>query len=113
MRMWMVPTEIMCRNHLLGEHLEIHMFVGCLKKGKSLKGYIDKGLVEISHILTRHHYLVEEMKRRGYNHKTPIGDYPIDIDNNGNVDIEKSLKDLLSRCENCRERNTALIEQQC
>jgi hypothetical protein len=25
--MWMVDPRIMCRNHLLGEHAEIHMFV--------------------------------------------------------------------------------------
>jgi hypothetical protein len=31
MRMWMVNPRIMCGNHLLGEHLETHMFYGIIK----------------------------------------------------------------------------------
>ena len=34
MRQWYVPAECMCRQHLLGEHCEHHMFVGTLKKGR-------------------------------------------------------------------------------
>lgn len=30
MRMWMVDPKIMCRKHLLGEHLELHMLAGCI-----------------------------------------------------------------------------------
>ncbi len=32
MRTWMVPPQIMCRQHLLGEHNEIHKFVGAVTK---------------------------------------------------------------------------------
>lgn len=44
MRMWMVPPELMCRQHLLGEHVELHMFVGAINKGTSvvtLPGYCE------------------------------------------------------------------------
>ena len=37
MRMWMVDPQIMCRQHLLGEHTEMHMFVGTLKRGPALQ----------------------------------------------------------------------------
>ena len=47
MRMWMVDPRIMCRQHLLGEHVEIHMFVGAISRGKSVKGYLEKGLLEV------------------------------------------------------------------
>ncbi len=30
MRMWMVDTKKLCRQHLLAEHSEMHMFAGAL-----------------------------------------------------------------------------------
>ena len=61
MRMWLVTPKLMCDKHLLGEHVEMHMFVGCLLKGKSIQGYIDKGLVDVSLLTARHGALVKEM----------------------------------------------------
>jgi len=72
MRMWMVNPKIMCRQHLLGEHVEIHMFVGTLSRGKSVKGYLEKGLLEVHNLYWRHEELVEEMKRRGTVHPWTI-----------------------------------------
>ena len=43
MRMWMVPPRKMCRKHLLGEHVEIHMAVATLRLGKSVAGFLEKG----------------------------------------------------------------------
>ena len=105
MRMWMVNPKIMCRNHLLGEHNEIHMFVGTLKRGNKLDGYVHNNCLEFKSLENRHNSLAEEMISRGYNHKSPI-DMPKDIDQsdlviNSEVDKEKSLNDLLSRCKNC------------
>lgn len=99
MRMWMTNPKIMCRQHFLGEHLELHMFVGALNKGTSVQGYLDNGLLEIHNIQSRHDELVEEMKRRGMNHKSPL------VFENGKkagfIDREKSFKDLISRCYVC------------
>lgn len=72
MRMWMVNPKKMCRKHLLGEHVELHMFVGTIKKGISIQGYIDNGLVNPRMIKKRHKELVKEMERRGYNHNSPL-----------------------------------------
>lgn len=102
MRMWMVDPRIMCRKHLMGEHVELHMLVGSLNKQKSVAGFVAKGLIETASIHNRHKTLVAEMERRGYNHKSPLPSFaPVEL---GNVDTDKSLQDLTSRCETCRGR---------
>ena len=72
MRMWMVNPKIMCKNHLLGEHREIHTFIGTLKRNISINGYINNDLLEPISIYNRHEELVREMKRRGYNHNSDL-----------------------------------------
>ena len=98
----MLPPSIMCRKHLLGEHVEMHMLVGTLLKGISVQGYIDNRLVELERIRTRHEELVEEMVARGYNHKSPLPDFP--KVSGGVVDREENLRDLANRCPECRAR---------
>ena len=102
MRQWNIDPKFLCRKHLLGEHVEGHMFIGCIKKGTSLKGYIDKGLVEIHNIKSRHDELSIEMKKRGYNHKTPMEEF--EYKEIGYVNSNENLKELYRRCENCRNR---------
>ena len=72
MRMWMIDPQLMCNKHLLGEHVETHMLEGSLKKGRSLAGFINNGLVDLERLGERHDQLAEEMKDRGMNHKSPI-----------------------------------------
>lgn len=100
MRMWMVDPKILCRQHLLGEHKELHMLAGCVARGKSLRGYLEKGLIQIHSIKCRHEELVEEMQRRGYNHSSPLRDFQ-DY-SAGEVNKEKSIYDLRIRCKNCK-----------
>lgn len=102
MRMWNVPVEKLCRQHLLGEHQETHSFVGCIKKGTSLKGYIDKGLVEVHNIRNRHDLLAEEMLKRGYKHLSPLQEFT--CQDAGYVNSEQNINELHRRCEKCRER---------
>lgn len=99
MRMWNVNPEVLCRKHLFGCHVEMHMFIGSIKKGINLRGYIDKGLVEIHNIKSRHDALAEEMIRRGYKHNSPIDDIP--LWNEGYVNVEENLKELQKRCPVC------------
>jgi hypothetical protein len=103
MRQWNVNPEYLCTQHLLGEHLEQHMFMGCIKKGTSLKGYIDKGLVEIHNITNRHNELVVEMLKRGYKHKSPM-DEILPCREIGSVDSKCNIEELKRRCPKCRER---------
>ena len=100
MRIWDIPASKLCRKHLLGEHVEMHMFAGCLKKGLSLQGYLSNQLVEIHNIKRRHDILAKEMKRRGYNHNSELAPN-INI-NAGFVDSNANLAELRSRCPDCR-----------
>ena len=99
--MWNVPPPLMCRKHLLGEHVETHMFASCLTKGKHLDGYIDKGLVDISLLRNRHDSLAKEMVNRGYSHASPM---LLDWKGPGTVDSEANVKELARRCLECRKR---------
>ncbi len=103
MRMWNVRPELMCRKHLLGEHVEMHMFLGTLSKGKGVEGYVRTGLVEVHNIKARHDELAQEMVRRNYRHNSPMSCSPLLV-RRGFVDIEKSYKELQSRCKECRRR---------
>ena len=104
MRMWMVNPRIMCRQHLLGEHVEIHMFVGTLNRGKTVKGYLEKGLLEVHNMYSRHEELVEEMKRRGYNHCSSMDEKWRTVEKLGTIDQDKNLEELLRRCSRCKRK---------
>lgn len=99
MRMWNVNPIFLCNRHLLGEHLEMHMFIGAIKKGTSIKGYIEKGLVEVHNIIKRHDILAYELLNRNMNHKSPI--QRIELWEEGLVNIEENEKDLFNRCKDC------------
>lgn len=107
--MWNVSPRIMCTKHLLGEHVEMHMFVGCIQKGISLDGYIRNNLVAPMEIERRHNELSEEMTRRGMKHSSPLK--TPDITYLGEkqfhkVDSTSSLLVLLSRCKRCNSGGT-------
>ena len=110
MRMWMVDPQIMCRQHLLGEHVEIHMFIGALSRGKTVKGYLEKGLLEVHSLYARHEELVEEMKQRGYNHSSDIDEKWKSAEKLGVVDRKKNLEELLKRCSRCKRRHSEVTE---
>ena len=103
MRMWKIPPALLCRQHLLGEHNEMHKFVGAIEKKKSIDGYIKKGLVEVHNIQLRHDTLAEEMVRRGYKHYSPMT-FHWDYGKVGRVDAKENLKVLTVRCTECRKR---------
>lgn len=100
MRMWNVNVKKMCNQHLLGEHVECHMFVGTLNKGKSIQGYVDKGLVEIHNIKKRHDELACEMEKRGMKHQSKLPEYKITI--LGKVNPVQNQIELNRRCIECR-----------
>ena len=106
MRQWHVNPSFLCDKHLLGEHVEHHMFCGCLLKNKSLKGYIEKGLVEIHTLISRHNELVLEMNKRGMNHQSPLNESLIEplLKQEGHVNRLANIKELHSRCQKCKEK---------
>lgn len=102
MRMWNVPPQLLCNKHLLGEHLEMHMFAGAIRKGTSIDGYITGGLVETNRINARHDVLAHEMSRRGMMHVSPLPKV-VFKPASGKVNIKKSLRDLAERCVACKD----------
>jgi len=71
MRIWDIDPKRLCRNHLLGEHRELHAIWSILTKNK--KGYSRhpetlrwKG--KLKALFARHQKLVRELEKRCYNH---------------------------------------------
>ena len=118
MRMWMTDPKTMCRKHLLGEHNELHMILGSLKKGIQLSGYVRNNCLELKSLSDRHTAVADEMTARGFNHKSPFPDqqeidalskYLPGLVLQGTVDRDSSTKDLSGRCTVC-EHMRSLIE---
>lgn len=112
-RMWMVNPKLLCRKHLLGEHMDIHKLEQAIRAGVSIKEMLDEQAIQPSARYKRHDELVLEMKSRGYNHKSPLnkgnirGDLHHDLVGRGGicfVDKMKSLRDLIIRCPECAMR---------
>ena len=101
MRMWMVDPRLMCKKHLLGEHVELHMFVGSLLKKKTLTGFFQQGLLEVHSIRSRHKALAEEMRRRGMQHNSPLQKFR--SYKMGKINRRQNKKELACRCRDCRE----------
>ena len=75
MRIWDIRPHRLCRNHLLGEHRELHAIWSVLTKEK--KGYSRhpetlrwKGKLRALYL--RHERLTAEFRKRGYSHHTPL-----------------------------------------
>ena len=101
----MVDPGIMCTRHLLGEHHEIHMFAGAIRRKQSMTGYIENGLLEPRSMKERHDVLVAEMDRRGYNHYSPLEQPDISYlptaEQRTKIDVAAAEKEIRRRCELC------------
>ena len=108
MRIWDIPVEVLCRKHLLGEHNECHSIFNIITKG--LKGFAKHPEVmrwrgKLMALVVRHGDMVEEMQRRGYNHKSPLAMPDGDL---GGIwlheqwqSTEKQIELLRARCPEC------------
>jgi hypothetical protein len=75
MRIWDIEPERLCRQHLLGEHRELHALWVILTEGK--KGFARhpetaRWRGKLKALYKRHQALAAEMERRGYRHHTPL-----------------------------------------
>ena len=77
----------------------MHMFVGCINKNISIKGYIDRGLVEVHNIKQRHSDLAEEMIKRGFRHVSELPSFQESVI--GYVNVSESKDELKWRCKRC------------
>lgn len=95
MRIWDVDPAILCRNHLLGEHRELHGLWNILVEGK--QGYSHhpetvRWQGKLKALYLRHEALVAEMTRRGWNHASPL-----DIQHATGGGVQKHFVDVPER----------------
>lgn len=74
-RIWDVPPAALCRQHLLGEHRELHGLWNILNH--DLAGYANHPETRrwegrLAALYRRHGALVAEMEARGYNHRSAL-----------------------------------------
>ncbi len=75
MRIWDLPPTVLCRNHLLGEHLELHAMWSVIvnnKKGYSKHPETLRWVGKLKALYLKHDEIVKEMKERGYKHKSNL-----------------------------------------
>lgn len=103
MRMWMVPAELLCTKHLVGEHGEIHKHQHKFIKKHKISGRIYPIVqVEPEAMKSRHDELAMHLK----NHKSPyeqpdLSHLPGD-QRYAKADYWYNLFDLCCRCPDCR-----------
>ena len=75
MRIWDVPPSLLCRQHLLGEHRELHGLWRILtedRQGYAITPETRRWRGKLAALYQRHEALTEEMARRGYRHASPL-----------------------------------------
>lgn len=75
MRIWDISPKRLCRNHLLGEHRELHAIWSVIVNDK--KGYAQhpetlRWRGKLKALYGRHEALVVEMSHRGYRYRSPL-----------------------------------------
>lgn len=75
MRVWDVPVAHLCDKHLLAQHLEIHTMYSVITNNK--RGYANHPETKrwrdnIPSLRWMHEITREQMRKRGFNHKSPI-----------------------------------------
>jgi hypothetical protein len=112
MRMWMVDTKILCKQHLMGEYREHFAIAGLMRLKRRFDGYIRNNLVEPTAITNRFKSIREEMLSRGYEPKkefiSPDISYLPEEHRNYKVNVQSSLDDLLGRCPECTKRSKTI-----
>ncbi len=76
MRIWDIPPHKLCRQHLLGEHVELHGIWTIVTEGRE-GGYAHHPEVErwrgkLKALYNKHEEIVEEMLQRSYQHNSPL-----------------------------------------
>jgi hypothetical protein len=75
MRIWDLDPHVLCDQHLLGEHRELHAIWTVLTAGR--KGYANhpetvRWRGRLAALYARHDGQVAEMDRRGFRHASPL-----------------------------------------
>lgn len=108
MRIWDIPPKKLCRQHLLGEHRELHAIWSIHvnnKKGYSLHPETIRWKGKLRALYIIHEEIVKEMKERGYNHNSPLEEKLAIGDDEQRVfveTVEEQMKILTSKKCECK-----------
>lgn len=116
--MWIgVPPSMMCDQHVLGEHKELHQEVGHMKAGNwnTVKGHVRRHQFVPDKVGYRHRMLVETMDRRGMNHDSPIDGWRTSVDTEMVASLMQIVKQVRSQCDmaNVIECNRRDLDDRC
>lgn len=106
MRMWMIPPELLCTQHLVGEHGELHKHHHNFVKKHSIAGRVQPGNVQIEpmSMKARHDELVKYLKNHNSPYTQPdLSHLPIE-QKKAKVDIMQSIEELKNKCDECRNK---------
>lgn len=78
-KIWCAPVNLLDRQRLLGEHVELHIIFNAIRKElQGIKGGWQRHPEtlrfknHLGALYDRHQQQVEEMHKRGYNHQSPL-----------------------------------------
>jgi len=74
-RVWDIPPDRLCRNHLLGQHNEIHGLWTIItqdRKGFARHPETSRWRGKLAALYHRHEDTADEMLTRGYRHASPL-----------------------------------------
>lgn len=94
MRIWDLPVNLLCRNHLLGEHRELHAIWNILttcKKGYANHPETKRWVNKLAALYKRHEEEVIEMEARNFHHHSPLNNLHA-VGNDIQRDFLNSLK---------------------
>lgn len=108
MRIWDIHPSQLCDKHLLGEHRELHCLFNILTQ--NLKGYSQhpetlRWVGRTKALYNRHDDLVREMRRRNFNHQSPLADVPLE----GPENIDRFLDSVPRQINILREKGCKCV----
>ena len=110
MRMWMLPPETMCRKHLLGEHVELHMLLGSLRRGKNIDGFLAGKLVDPGACSGGTRSLCSKWSGAATGHASPLDEAECETlarrygRTGTGIDAGANAAELARRCPECAKR---------
>lgn len=101
----MLPPELMCHQHIVGEHGEIHKFRHSFIKHHSMNKRMELNQIFPQLMKFRHDKLSGYLKKHQSPYEQPSISY---LPNNGIVNLNMKIliynvKDLSQRCPDCRK----------
>ncbi len=106
MKMWSILPATMCDQHILGEHVDMHVFADWMRHRREEPWhYIKNGMVNVNAVTSRHDVLAEEMVKRSRTHNSPAITFTIwrFHRTHDELDLIANIAALHALCAACKE----------